>query len=148
MNRRYVVGFGAFLAGAALNFAGDALLGVKIELFHGLSTFSFAWILDVFFVPFLVGLLVAWLFGNGAKWLCYFPPLLVRCISYAEIVYVTGVPHGSILNPLGWWGFYVILAMEAAGIGGIIGEVFIRKVYSRAQKDVSSDRSSVAGKES
>lgn len=148
MNRRYLTGFLALLAGVVLNFAGDALLGVKIELFHGLSTFSFAWILDVFLLPFLVGLLVAWIFGNGAKWLCYFPPLIVRAISYAEIAYVTGAPHGSTLNPMGWWGLYVILAMEAAGIGGIIGEVFIKKVYSRAQKDVSSNMQSVAGKES
>ena len=134
MNQRYLRGLVALLIGMSLNHFGDRLLGVKIELFSGLSTFSFAWILDVFFVPFLVGLVVAWIFGWGAKWLSYFPPLIVRCLSYAEILYVSGTPHGSTLNPLGWWGFYVILAMESAGIGGIIGELMIKNVYGRSKK--------------
>lgn len=132
MNQKLQSGLLALMAGVALNYAGDRLLGVKIELFWGLSTFSFAWILDVFFLPFLVGLLVAWIYGKGAKWLSYFPPLIVRCISYAQIVYFTGVPHGSNLNPMGWWGLYVILAMESAGIGGILGEVIIKNVYGRS----------------
>ncbi len=135
------------LIGMSLNHFGDRLLGVKIELFSGLSTFSFAWILDVFFVPFLVGLVVAWIFGWGAKWLCYFPPLIVRCLSYAEILYVSGTPHGSTLNPLGWWGFYVILAMESAGIGGIIGEVMIKKVYGRSPKVAPEAEQTVAARE-
>ncbi len=149
MKQRYITGLVALLAGMALNHLGDRLLGVKIELFSGLSTFSFAWALDIFVVPFFVGLLVSWIFGMGGKWLCYFPPLIVRCISYAEIVYITGTPHGSILHPLGWWGFYVILAMEAAGIGGIIGEVMIKNVYGRS-KVVNSpvDNKPVAEKES
>jgi hypothetical protein len=139
MKQRHLSGLVALMIGMALNHLGDRLLGVKIELFSGLSTFSFAWILDVFFVPFLVGLVVAWIFGWGAKWLCYFPPLIVRCLSYAEILYVSGTPHGSTLNPLGWWGFYVILAMESAGIGGIIGEVMIKNVYGRSKKVIPAE---------
>lgn len=148
MTKKYITGLVALLAGVAINHLGDKLLGVKLELFSGLSTFSFAWGLDVFVVPFLTGLLVSWIFGMGGKWLCYFPPLIVRSISYAEIVYITGTPHGSILNPLGWWGFYVILAMEAAGIGGIIGEVLIKNVYGRSKKmNDSADGQSVAERE-
>ena len=148
MKQRYLLGIAATLVGMALNHLGDRLLGVKIELFSGLSTFSFAWILDVFFVPFLVGLVVAWIFGMGGKWLCYFPPLFVRCLSYAEILYVSGTPHGSTLNPMGWWGFYVILAMESAGVGGIVGEVMIKNVYgrSRANKPTDKEQPVVAGK--
>jgi hypothetical protein len=140
MKQRYLMGLVAVLIGMSLNHLGDRLLGVKIELFSGLSTFSFAWALDVFFVPFLVGLVVAWIFGMGAKWLSYFPPLIVRCLSYAEILYLSGTPHGSILNPLGWWGFFVILAMESAGIGGIVGEVMIKNVYGRSNKIIPADR--------
>jgi hypothetical protein len=148
VNKRYITGLVALLAGVALNHLGDRLLGVRLELFSGLSTFSFAWGLDVFVVPFLTGLLVSRIFGMGGKWLCYFPPLIVRSISYAEIVYITGTPHGSILNPLGWWGFYVILAMEAAGIGGIIGEVLIKNVYGRSKKmNDAADGQSVAERE-
>jgi hypothetical protein len=149
MKQRYVMGMVALLIGMSLNHLGDRLLGVKLELFSGLSTFSFAWALDVFFVPFLVGLVVAWIFGMGAKWLCYFPPLIVRCLSYAEILYLSGTPHGSNLNPLGWWGFFVILAMESAGIGGIVGEVMIKNVYGRSNKIMPADREqSVATRES
>jgi hypothetical protein len=119
-----------------------------LELYSGLATFSFAWILDVFFVPFIVGLVVAWIFGMGGKWLCYFPPLIVRSLSYAEILYVSGTPHGSTLNPIGWWGLYVILAMESAGIGGIIGEVMIKNVYGRSNKVMSEDEQSATAKES
>jgi hypothetical protein len=138
MNPRLLSGLLAFIAGVVLNYLGDRLLGVKLELYSGLSTFSFAWVLDVFFLPFLVGLLVAWIFGKGSKWLSYFPPLLVRCVSYAEIFYISGTPHGSNLNPMGWWGFYVILAMESAGIGGILGEVLIKNVYGRSTGIISA----------
>lgn len=149
MNQRYLKGLVALLIGMSLNHFGDRLLGVKIELFSGLSTFSFAWILDVFFVPFLVGLAVAWIFGMGGKWLCYFPPLIVRCLSYAEILYLSGTPHGSILNPMGWWGFFVILAMESAGIGGIVGEVMIKNVYGRSNRIIPQEKEqSVVVKES
>ena len=147
MNQRTLRGLVAMLIGMSLNHFGDRLLGVKIELFSGLSTFSFAWMLDVFFVPFLVGIVVSWIFGMGGKWLCYFPPLIVRSLSYAEILYVSGTPHGSTLNPIGWWGLYVILAMESAGIGGILGEVMIKKVYGRSPKIAPEIEQSVGARE-
>jgi hypothetical protein len=145
---RYLRGAAALLIGCALNHLGDRLLGVKMELFFGLSTFSFAWMLDVFFLPFVVGVVVALIFGLGGKWLCYFPPLIVRVISYAEITYLTGVPQGSHLNPIGWWGFFVILAMEASAIGGVIGEFMIKGTYgstrpppeTESQAAISADR--------
>lgn len=148
MNQRYLNGLLALMAGCFVNYVGDKLLGVKMELFSGLSTFSFAWIVDVFVLPFLVGLLVAWIFGMGAKWLCYFPPLFVRCFSYAQILYFTGVPHGSILNPMGWWGLYVILAMESAAIGGILGEVMIKNVYGRSAVASSNSQDDLLKEES
>ncbi|BCK88614.1 hypothetical protein MIZ01_2419 [Sideroxyarcus emersonii] len=148
MKHRFLTGMVALLAGVALNHMGDKLLGVRLELFSGLSTFSFAWMVDIFIVPFIVGLVVSWIFGMGGKWLCYFPPLIVRSVSYAEILYVTGTPHGSTLNPMGWWGFYVILAMEAAGIGGIVGEVVIKNVYGRSSKAAQMDTQPAMEKES
>jgi hypothetical protein len=30
------------------------------------------------------------------------------------------------------WCFFVILAIEAAAFGGILGEVFIKKIYTRS----------------
>ena len=124
------------MIGSALNYFGDRILGVEIEIFHGLSTFSFTWILDVFFVPFLVGLVVARIFGRGAWWLSYFPPLFVRVVSYTQLYYATEMPTNGVLIPLGWWGFFVILTMEAAAIGGTIGEVVIKKIYGRPNQAI------------
>jgi hypothetical protein len=119
------------MVGSAVNYFGDRLLGVKIEIFRGIATFSGAWILDMFVVPFIAGLAVAWVFGRGGKWLCYFPPLIVRCLAYGRILMSEDIPVGSALIPLGWWGFFVIIVMEAAAFGGILGEIFIKRIYRR-----------------
>ncbi len=130
--QRFVTGMAALLVGCAVNHFGDRLLGVRIELFRGLDTFSFMWILDMFALPFLVGLLVAVIFGMGGKWLCYFPPLIVRSVNYYALAhYGFSSPDASLL-PVGWWGFFVILAMEAAAVGGIIGEVVMKGTYGRS----------------
>jgi hypothetical protein len=139
----------ALLAGTALIYIGDLVLGVKIELFSGFSSFNIAWALDIFFVPFLVGMVVAWIFGRDANhsgegfrftkgigiiiWLCYLPPLIVRTFSYAEILYVTGVPEGTSLMPLGLWSCFVVMTMTTAGMGEIIGEVII-KIYGKTSQ--------------
>lgn len=133
---RFGKGLAALLVGCAVNHFGDRLLGVRIELFYGIQTFSFMWMLDMFVLPFLVGLLVAVMFGLGGKWLCYFPPLIVRAISYYETLHVTGVPHGASLLPLGWWGFFVILVIEASAFGGIIGEVMVKGTYGRRPRQM------------
>lgn len=133
MKPRYALGSAALMIGSAVNYFGDRLLGVKLELFHGLATFGGLWLLDIFIVPFLAGLTVAWVFGQGGKWLCYFPPLIVRCIAYAEVLFLEDIPPGSSLIPLGWWGFFVILVMESAAFGGILGEVFLKRIYTRSQ---------------
>lgn len=134
MNKvRFIKGLAALLMGCAANYLGDRILGVRLELFYGLQTFSFAWILDVFAIPFIVGLLVAAIFGMGGKWLCYFPPLIVRIISYAIIAKaVIPIPKYASLIPMGWWGFFVILTMEAAAFGGIAGEIIIKGTYGRS----------------
>lgn len=132
MNKeRLTNGFVALLLGSALNHFGDRLLGVQIEVFKGLESFSPLWIVDVFVLPFFVGLLVAAIFGMGGKWLCYFPPLIVRGIAYIQIMNAPHLLPGEHLLPFGWWGFFVILAMEAAAFGGILGEIMIKSTYGR-----------------
>jgi len=128
--------------GTALIYFGDKLLGVKIELFSGLSTFNVAWALDIFFLPFMMGMMVAWIFGRETNhsaesfrltqgigiiiWLCYFPPLIVRSFNYAEILYVTGAPEGTSLLPFGLWACFAVMTMVTAGMGEIIAEVIIK----------------------
>lgn len=135
---RYALGLFAFLVGCLINYIGDRLLGVRVELFWGLDTFNFLWFLQIFIWPVVVGIVVALLFGLGGKWLCFFPPLAVRAIAYYETYAIIGVPDGAQLMPLGWWGFFVILAMESAGIGGVIGEIWYKKTYGRSTQPLPS----------
>jgi hypothetical protein len=123
----------AVAAGMAVNFLGDWLLGVRIELFRGMATFTPAWVADVFIVNFIVGLVVARFFGRHAKWLAIVPPLLVRCISYAMLYFVQS-HHGDFFLQLHlhYWGPTVILAVECSNIGGILGEVLMG-VYRRKE---------------
>jgi hypothetical protein len=90
---------------------------------------------DGFILPFFVGLLVSAIFGFGGKWISYFPPLIVRSISYYEIAHHMGsIPEGATLAPMGWWGFFVILAIEASAFGGIMGEIMMKGTYGRSPR--------------
>lgn len=135
ISQRTMNGITAILVGCVLNFTGDRLLGIDTEIFRGLATFSFLWFVDIFVLTFFVGLSVSIIFRHGGKWLCYFPPLIVRFFNY--YLFYSGareIPHGEHLMPMGWWGFFVILAVEAAVFGGTLGEVMIRSTYGRRPK--------------
>jgi hypothetical protein len=133
----------ALIVGSLVNVVGDWLLGVRIELFWGLDTFNFFWFLQLFILPVFVGISVSYVYGLGGKWIAIFPPLIVRFAAYYQTVEYTGVPQGAALMPLGWWGFFVILAMEAAMIGGVLGEIMNKRVYgwkkAKHVDDVDSD---------
>jgi len=133
-SERLYRGAAALLLGSAFNHFADRILGVQIEAFTGgIGYFSPFWVIDLFLVPFLTGVLVSLIYGFGGKWLSYIPALIVRTVSYAGIAtHVTPMAPGSTLMPMGWWGFYVILAIEAAAIGGVIGEVVIKRTYGRS----------------
>jgi len=132
-SQRLYRGAGALILASVFNHFADRILGIKIEAFSGnvLQYFSPLWVLDMFLVPFLAGVLVSAIYGFGGKWLSYFPPLFVRALSYIEIAHITGVPPGTVLILLGWWGFFVILTIESSALGGVIGEVMIKRTYGR-----------------
>lgn len=123
----------ALLVGCLVNYLGDWLIGVRIELFWGLQTFNFLWFLQLFIWPVVVGIAVSFVYGLGGKWVALLVPLIVRWLAYIETQNVLGVPDGAHLMPLGWWGFFVILAMETAMIGGVIGEIINKRVYGRSK---------------
>jgi hypothetical protein len=54
---------------------------------------------------------------------------VVRWFAYYETQHIIGIPDGAALMPLGWWGFFVILAMEAAMFGGVMGEIMNKRIY-------------------
>lgn len=116
----------AVMAGMLINFFGDWVTGVNIETFKGISTFTFPWMLDVFLVPFISGFVVAKIYRKrGGKYLACLPPLFVRCLTYLYMflyVYNDGKDFYFHLN-LFYWGPCVILVVEAANFGAIIGEV-------------------------
>jgi len=132
---RFLKGGVALVMACALNYFGDRLLGVRVELYWGIMGFGFLWFLDVFILPFFVGLLVSAIFGRGGKWLSYFPPLIVRSISYYELSHhMSIIPQGAVLAPIGWWAFFVILAIEASAFGGIMGEIMMKGTYGRSPR--------------
>ena len=135
--RRLTTGILALMVGCLVNYIGDRIIGVRVELYWGLNTFNFLWFLQIFIWPVFVGLSVSAVFGLGGKWLCYFPPFIVRSIAYWESLNIIGVPQGAQLMPVGWWIFFVILAVESAAIGGVLGEILIKRVYGRTDPEVA-----------
>ena len=90
----------------------------------------------------VVGISVSYIYGLGGKWIAILPPLVVRYAAYYQTVDILGVPQGAALMPLGWWGFFVILAMEAAMIGGVFGEIMNKRVYGWKKAPHISDAAS------
>lgn len=141
---RYYPFFLAILVGCLVNALGDWIFGVRIELFWGLDTFNFFWFIQIFIWPVLVGMSVSFIYGLGGKWIAMIPPLIVRYAAYYQTQHFLGVPQGAELMPLGWWGFFVILAIESAMIGGVLGEIAIKRVYGRSEPQQESAASSAA----
>lgn len=120
--------------GALIIYAGDQLLGIKLELFQGIiGTFTPLWIIDLIVVPFIAGVAVSAIYGLGGKIWAYFPPLLVRIPEY---IYADSSAMGSDVTvlPLGYWVLVLIVVVEACGVGGFVGEVIIKKTYGRSPK--------------
>ena len=139
----------ALFVGCVLNYLGGHLLGVQIELYRGLLGFGGLWVVDMFLLPFIVGFVVALICGVGGKWLSYFPPLIVRAISYYQVVHLSVLPQGATILPIGWWGFYVILVVEASAFGGILGEIIVKKNYGRSPRHmIYKDRSNAVESDS
>jgi len=131
---RYVVAGVFLLIASIVNYGCDWLLGVHFELFYGITDFNMLWILDLFVVPALVGFLIAVVYGFGAKWIAILVPLVQHTYAYSQFSYLADLhrlPQGAVLQPMGWWGFFVIVAMEVAMLGAIFGESVIKKTYGR-----------------
>lgn len=120
-------GFGryalAVAAGTAVVLLGDWLLGVRLEVFSGISTFSFAWVLDLLLVPFASGIAVsAVLRSRMGKWLAYLPPLIARCATVAWLALAAG-PGGKAFHfNVYYWAALLLMVMEFGNIGGFLGD--------------------------
>lgn len=126
----------AVMAGAGIIHFGDRLLDVRLELFWGVSTFTPAWVLDLFFVPFVAGMAVSFIYGLGGKIIAHFCPLIVRIPDYYELssMPASALPENALLLPMGYWILIVIMSVEFAAFGGVVGEILIKKVYGRSPR--------------
>jgi len=135
---RFISGMLAIMVGCLVNYAGDRILGVRLELVprnDPLAIFNVLWAIQVFIIPIFVGIATTSVFGLGGKWLCYFPPMIVRSIAYLQSYYMPSLPEGMTLMPFGWWIFFVILAVECSAIGGVFGEIMIKRIYGRTSPE-------------
>ena len=46
---------------------------------------------------------------------------------------------GARLIPLMWWGFFVILNMEFCAVGGVIGELLLKRWYGTLDMPGAAD---------
>lgn len=129
----YCVGIVAVAAGAVVVYFGGKLLGVRLEFYYGPATYSPQWVLTLFFIPFLAGIVVSLIYGLGGKILAHAPALIVHAVGYYQ-VYGTTPPPGADILPIGYWIFVVILCVEFATVGGVIGEVMVKRTYGRTDR--------------
>lgn len=123
MNRDFTRGVVAVLAGCVVIFMGDTLLGVQIEMFAGIATFTFPWMLDVFLVPFIAGLAVALIYKErSGKWLAFLPPVIVRCLNCYYLYLTNEYWNADFFYHLHlhYWGMAVVLTFQASYIGGMV----------------------------
>lgn len=132
------VGSFAVAVGVLVILAGEHLTGVRMEFFWGVSTFNPAWVVTLFLIPCVAGLVVAFIYGFGGKLLAMFPPAIVEGYNYAQVEYFNiipaFVPEGASLLPFIYWILLVVIAIEFGGIGGFIGEVVVKRTYGRTPK--------------
>ncbi|MDQ6954754.1 MAG: hypothetical protein Q9M20_04855 [Mariprofundaceae bacterium] len=130
--------FVAFFVSAVFFDLGHRLLGVRTELYWGIAAYDFVWVISMFLLPCLTGILVGLIYGWGGKLLAHFPPLFVLALHYYSTM-VTGAPEGARLIPLMWWGFFVILNMEFSAVGGVIGELLLKRWYGTLDMPGTAD---------
>lgn len=135
-NRLFDVGMGtvAVLVGAGIVYLGDKLTGVTLEIFYGVGTFTPLWVINLFLVPFIAGIVVSLIYGLGGKMLAHLSPVIIRVISYIELHGAVHLPDGGILLPIAYWLLVVVVAAEFAAFGGVVGEILVKKTYGRTAK--------------
>mgnify|MGYP000278900081 CR=1 FL=1 len=127
------IGTVAILAGAVVVLLGDKLLGINLALFYGIGTFSPIWVLDLFFVPFIAGIVVSLIYGLGGKILAHASPLIVHIVSYVQLNNGGVLPDGASILPMGYWILVIIVAIEFSAFGGFIGEIIVKRTYGRTR---------------
>lgn len=133
----------AIAAGCAVIVAGDLLLDVRIDIFQGIYTFTFLWMLNVFLVPFVAGLAVALIYRQRAgKYLAFLPPLMVRFGNVVYLYFTNDAWNEDLFFHLHfhYWGLMTLLTMQASYIGGMWGGALSRSYVSDKKLRSGQDR--------
>jgi hypothetical protein len=131
--------FLALAAGAVVIYVGERVLNVSLSIFYGISTFNPIWAMNLILVPILAGLVVSFIYGLGGKMLAHFAPIPVQVYQYMDMSAQT-LPDGVSVLPVGYWILILIVCVEAAAVGGFIGEVIIKRTYGRRPKHLVHKR--------
>jgi len=129
----------ALSVGVAIVYVGDRLLNVSLEVYYGVATYNMVWVATLIVVPLIAGFCVSAIYGLGGKILAHFAPLIVRVFEY-NTMDTAAFPDGVTMLPLGFWILIVIVSVEAAAVGGFIGEVVLKRTYGRSPKSLLHKR--------
>ncbi|MDX8402261.1 MAG: hypothetical protein R8K47_06475 [Mariprofundaceae bacterium] len=124
---KWMRGLAAFGIGFLMMDTGLSMLGVRLEWYLGLETFNLRWILAMSLLPFVTGIVIGAVYGYGGKYLAHFPPLVVLALAYYESA-THPLPAGAHLIPMYFFAMFVILEMEFCAVGGVVGELLIRRI--------------------
>lgn len=131
-----MMGSVAVAVGVIINALGNHWTGVHLEFFGGIRSFDYDWAITLFLVPFIAGIPVALLYGFGGKLLAMLPPLILGGYNYLQVYFgYVPVPEGYILLPFIYWVLVVVVAMELCAVGGLVGEVVVKRTYGRSPKN-------------
>lgn len=131
-----MMGFVAIAVGVIVNVLGNHWTGAHLEFFGGIQSFDYSWATTLFFVPFIAGIPVALLYGFGGKLLAMLPPLILGGYNYWQVYSGNApVPDGYTLLPFIYWVLVVVVAMEFCSVGGLVGEIIIKRTYGRSPKN-------------
>lgn len=129
----------ALTAGGLVIFVGERVLNVSLGVFYGIGTFNPVWALNLILVPIIAGLAVSFIYGLGGKMLAHFAPIPVQVYQYMDLSNQV-LPEGVSVLPIGYWILILIVCVEAAAVGGFIGEVIIKRTYGRRPKHLVHKR--------
>ncbi len=133
----------ALAAGTVVIYLGDRLFNVSLGVFFGINTFNLNWVATLIVVPLTAGLVVSFIYGLGGKMLAHFAPIPIQIYQYLQLESMN-LPDGVSVLPFGYWFLLLIVCVEAAAVGGFIGEVIIKKTYGRRPKHLVHKRYRVA----
>src|SRR3569832_3033196 len=110
-NRLLDVGIAAVavLVGAGIVYLGDKLLGVTLERFYGVETFTLFWVADLFLVPFIAGIVVFLFFGFGGLLFVFLCLVFVWVFCFFVFFVFLSFAGGGVKMPMPYRQFVVVV---------------------------------------